>query len=200
MSAGSGGIAKRALKQESVEDGLGKVVRRRREHLQLSLRGLAELTGFSPSFMSQVENGQASPSISSLEKIAAALGLTLAEFFRSPGREPPAVVRAEERPSLNSEWSKAKIESLGMAGPGTRLEPVLVTLAPGGMSGKRPVAAATEEFAIVIEGQLHLTLDDQEHALATGDAVTIRAGTPRRWQNPGTTPARVAIVSSRFPF
>jgi len=37
------------------------------------LRTLAEKTDFSPSFISQVENRQASPSISSIEKIALAL-------------------------------------------------------------------------------------------------------------------------------
>jgi transcriptional regulator with XRE-family HTH domain len=43
----------------------------------MSLRGLAEKTNFSPSFISQVENGQAPPSISSMERIALALGVLL---------------------------------------------------------------------------------------------------------------------------
>lgn len=48
----------------------------------MSLRALGEVTGFSASFLSQVENGLASPSISSMEKIAAALGVTLWQFFQ----------------------------------------------------------------------------------------------------------------------
>ncbi|MBA3259711.1 MAG: helix-turn-helix transcriptional regulator [Gemmatimonadales bacterium] len=40
---------------------LGESMRRLREEQQLSLRALAERTGFSASFLSQVENGQASP-------------------------------------------------------------------------------------------------------------------------------------------
>ncbi len=47
----------------------------------MSVRMLAKQAGFSPSFMSQVENGQVSPSISSMEKIAAAVGVTLGAFL-----------------------------------------------------------------------------------------------------------------------
>jgi transcriptional regulator with XRE-family HTH domain len=43
----------------------------------LSLRSLATSAGFSPSFVSQVENGQTSPSIASLARLAHALGLGL---------------------------------------------------------------------------------------------------------------------------
>ena len=49
---------------------LGQSLRRLRESRHISLRVLAEQTDFSASFLSQVENGQASPSISSMERIA----------------------------------------------------------------------------------------------------------------------------------
>ncbi len=65
------------LKQRVV----GEHVRRLRTDGGLSLRALAGQTGFSPSFISQLENGQVSPSISSMERIAEALGVTLGEFF-----------------------------------------------------------------------------------------------------------------------
>lgn len=51
----------------------GALIRDFREHRCLSVRTLAARAGFSPSFLAQVENGLASPSIASLEKIVAAL-------------------------------------------------------------------------------------------------------------------------------
>jgi transcriptional regulator with XRE-family HTH domain len=54
---------------------IGAAVRRLREVRGLTLRAVADQAGFSASFLSQVENEQASPSISSMERIAAALGL-----------------------------------------------------------------------------------------------------------------------------
>jgi transcriptional regulator with XRE-family HTH domain len=60
---------------------IGEHVRRLRSDRHISVRGFAALTGFSASFISQLENGQVSPSLGSLHKIAEALGVTLGEFF-----------------------------------------------------------------------------------------------------------------------
>jgi transcriptional regulator with XRE-family HTH domain len=176
---------------------LGHSVRQLREGRQLSLRALAELTGFSASFLSQVENGQASPSISSMERIAVALGVTLGEFFQRAGGEARPVTRAGARPTLESEWSKGRLEALGSGLENGRLEPVLVTLEPGGSSGKREHESVREEFALVLEGTVELSLDGGEQTLGAGDAVTIRAGSLRRWRNPSEGPARILIVAAR---
>jgi transcriptional regulator with XRE-family HTH domain len=182
------------LKQQVV----GAHVRRLRIDKGLTLRSLASQTGFSPSFMSQVENGQVSPSISSMEKIAEALGVTLGEFFAAAaGGEGGLVVRAGERSVLSSSWSSAEIEALGPMKSGLRLEPVLITLKPGGRSGKHPYPHANEEFAFVVEGQVRLTLGPEQQALATGDAVTILPRELRLWENPTEQAARVLVVSVR---
>ena len=59
---------------------IGEHIRRLRSDRGLSVRAFAAQTGFSPSFISQLENGQVSPSLGSLQKIADALGVTLGEF------------------------------------------------------------------------------------------------------------------------
>jgi transcriptional regulator with XRE-family HTH domain len=175
---------------------VGELIRELREKRGLSVRTLAAQAGFSPSFISQVENGQASPSIASLEKIAACLEVTLAEFFQARVSKSSAVVRLEERPRLEAEWSKAEIESLG-GGGSPRMEPVLITLRAEGMSGKHPHTLARDQFVFVVSGRLSLTLDGAEEALKTGDAVTIAAQTPYRWVNSSAEPAQLLVISSR---
>ncbi|HXB56005.1 MAG TPA: cupin domain-containing protein [Vicinamibacteria bacterium] len=181
------------LKQHAV----GAWVRRLRTEQRMSLRTLATRTQFSPSFISQVENGVVSPSIASMEKIANALGVTLGEFFVA-AREGEAglIVRAADRLQMSSLWSLGRIEALGPM-TGRRLEPVLITLDPGGRSGKHPYAHTSEEFAFVLEGEPTLTLGPEEHVLAPGDAVTIRAQELRRWENKSSTVVRILIVSAR---
>jgi transcriptional regulator with XRE-family HTH domain len=179
------------------DSNLGHSVRQLREEQGLSLRALAERIGFSASFLSQVENGQASPSISSMERIASALGVTLGEFFQLAAADARPVTRADARPVLESEWSKGRIEALGAGISGGRMAPVLVTLEPGGSSGKRAHESAREEFALVLEGRVELTLDEREQTLAVGDAVTIRPGAMRRWHNASEVPARILIVAAR---
>jgi transcriptional regulator with XRE-family HTH domain len=181
------------LKQEAV----GAWVRRLRTERAMSLRSLASRTGFSPSFISQVENGVVSPSIASMEKIAGALGVTLGEFFAAAARgDAPLIVRVKQRLHMSSLWSQAGIEALGPM-TGRRLEPVLITLRPGGRSAKHPATHSSEEFAYVLAGQAILTLGPEEHVLRKGDAVTIRPQELRRWENRSRSVARILIVSAR---
>jgi len=155
---------------------LGERVRMLRAARGLSVRTLAARTDFSPRFISQVENGLASPSIASLGKIAEELGTGLAELFAeplgaevsAPGGEPGTAgtrdaggaaahfVPAAARRTLFSTWSQARMEALGAPGTNRGLEPVLITFSPGGRSGSAPHANTGELFALVFEGELRL--------------------------------------------
>ena len=79
---------------------------------------------------------------------------------------------------------------------GRLLEPLLITLAPGGRSGKHPSGQPREEFAYVLEGEVELTLGPDATRLGAGDAATIRRGELRRWVNVGTGPARILIIAT----
>ena len=181
------------LKQHAV----GEHVRRLRHQAGMSVRKLARESGFSPSFMSQVENGQVSPSISSMEKIATAVGVTLGDFFAAvSGADGGLIVRVGERQALSSGWSAAEIEALSVPGPRVRLEALLITLRPGGRSGKHPYAHDREEFAFVTRGEVMLTLGPEEHRLRRGDAATIRPGELRLWRNAAKAPVQILIIAS----
>lgn len=179
-----------------IEKNLGTVVRELRKSRKLSLRTLSRSTGFSAAFMSQVENGQASPSISSMEKIAHALGVTLGDFFRATESQTTYVARARERSGLTSQWSRAQIEALGRVEVGQELEGMIVTLHPEGSSGKRPHSHTHDQLAFVVSGTLELTLGEDVYKMSRGDSATIRAGMPRLWKNVSRKPAQVVIVSA----
>ena len=198
-SAARGRPAVNAATAAGAEQNLGEIVRRLRTARELSVRTLASRAGFSPSFISQVEHNQASPSIGSLQRLAGALGVSLGDFFRDPGGGARPVTRATRRSHLTSWWSRARIEALSPMGAGRRFEAVMVTLGIGGSSGKRPHAHAGEALAIVFDGVVRLTLAGEVLRLAAGDAVTLDPGTPHLWENPGPKPVRLVIVSTRFP-
>ncbi|MBI3965613.1 MAG: helix-turn-helix transcriptional regulator [Chloroflexi bacterium] len=177
------------------EINVGELVRRLRQGRRLSVRTLAARTEFSPSFISQVELGQASPSIASLERIAAALGVTLAEFFEAEAADAAAGEADPPRRQITSQWSRAQIQALGGPGESRQLSPFLITIAPGGRSGNAPSIQPVEVFAAVIDGEVTLTLGNVVRALPRGDSVTIPAGTPHRWENLGTEEAKLVVVS-----
>ena len=178
-----------------IEESLGESLRALREERRVSLRALATQTGFSPSFLSQIENGQCSPSISSMEKIAHALGVTLGQFFRVLESPKANVVRSKDRLHLALEWSKANLESLAFLGDGSQFQAFMVNIKPEGLSGKHATPSKTHEFAYICEGQVILTLQDSDVVLQTGDSVTIPAGMDRRWRNESETVTQILLVS-----
>jgi len=181
-----------------VEQHVGKAIRRLREGQLLSVRTLASKSGFSASFISQVELGQASPSLASLDRIASGLGITLGRFFLTAESASPALIRASQRPVLHSQWSRAQIESAGSPTSAGRLEALFITLDRGGSSGVRLHTNETEIFAVVFAGAVHLQFKDKTQILHRGDAITIPPATPHRWENITTKPAQLLKVVARL--
>ena len=182
---------------ETIEVRVGLVVKRLRESASLSLRAFAERVDFSASFISQLENGQVSPSIASLERIATALNITLADFFAAPTQRDTAVIRANARPSFRSSWSQARVSALTSMGRGRPLEALMVTLDPGGESGKHAAPSLHDQFAIVFAGTVEVTLGRESMTLFAGDAIHIAAGVRHRWQNRHRRFAQFVLVSAR---
>ncbi len=180
-------------------DRIGEVMRSLRARRGLSVRTLARESGFSPSFISQVEHGLASPSIASMERIAHALGVTLSEFFAAEERMTPVpfFVPAGEGHELASEWSSAVVRNLGPSQADRVLEPVMLVLSAGGRSGAKPAGHRGEEFAFVFAGVAVLRLEDAMHHMSAGDAVSLPSDLPHQWENPSDRDVHIVLVSSR---
>lgn len=80
---------------------------------------------------------------------------------------------------------------------GNRLEALLVTMRPKGTSGKRMYPSNTELFAMVLAGSVRLELADGTQVLRRGDAITIPAGVPHRWENKGSKDVQLLKVTPR---
>jgi transcriptional regulator with XRE-family HTH domain len=177
---------------------IGEHIRQLRLKRHVSVRAFAAQTGFSPSFISQLENGQVSPSLGSLQKIAEALGVTLGEFFAAAANgEEALIVHPPDRRRMDSTWTDAHLEALGSMARSRRLEPVLAIFGPGGKSGKHLHSQSHEEFAFVLKGRVMLTLGDEENELGPGDAVTLPAHAPHRWENRSGKVVEILMVASR---
>ena len=178
---------------------IGEHIRHLRLKRHVSVRAFAAQTGFSPSFISQLENGLVSPSLGSLQKIAEALEVTLGEFFAAAaaGAEEDLIVRPSDRRRMDSTWTDAHLEALGSMTRSRRLEPVLAIFGPGGKSGKHLHSHSREEFAFVLKGRVTLTLGEDESELGAGDAVTLPAHAQHRWENRGQANVEILMVGSR---
>jgi transcriptional regulator with XRE-family HTH domain len=169
---------------------LGGRIRALRQARRLTLRDVAERSGVTESFLSQVERDVTSPSIATVQRIARALDLSIAQLF---AEEPQTgrVIRREARRRVVYEGLKAVDEFLtsNMAG---RLQVILSTIEPGGGTGAEPYTHdSDEECVIVLAGVLDLWVGDEHYVLREGDAITYPSRLPHWNVNHGDRPASV---------
>ena len=182
-----------------VEIDLGARIRALRLARGATLRQLAAQAGVTESFLSQVERGVASPSIASVQRIARALGQSIAELFAADERG-GIVVRVHDRRRVVYQGLGAIDEFLTRATDG-RLQVILSTIDPDGGTGDEPYTHdSDEEVVVVLEGSLDLWVGSEHYRLETGDAVTHSSRVPHRNTNPGPGVARVlfCITPSSF--
>src|SRR4051794_4020568 len=83
---------------EGIRSELGRRVRELREQRGLSMRALAAEVGVTSGFVSQIENGQVAPSLTTLYRLTDALGVGMSELFDAvPRPERARLLRAAER-------------------------------------------------------------------------------------------------------
>ena len=169
---------------------LGPRIRALRQARRLTLRDVADRAGVTESFLSQVERDVTSPSIATVQRIARALDLSIAQLF---AEEPLTgrVVRREARRRVEYAGLKAVDEFLtsNMAG---RLQVILSTIEPGGGTGAEPYTHdSDEEVVVVLSGVLDLWVADEHYVLREGDAITFPSRLPHWNVNHGDRPASV---------
>ena len=175
---------------------LGPRIRALRRARHATLRELAERAGVTESFLSQVEREVTSPSIASVQRIARALDLGIAELFVDEAPLGRVVRRADRRRIVYS-GLHATDEFL-TAGRDGRLQVILTTLEPGGGTGDESYThESDEEVVIVLEGRLELWVGDEHHVLEQGDSVTHSSRQPHRNRNPG--PGRTVVLFCSTP-
>ena len=173
---------------------VGQRLRMMRQLKRYTLKTVAERAGVSQSFLSQVERGRARTSIGSLKRIAAALGLSMADLFGPDDLSRPRVLRTQDRPALAFGHLGRKF--LLTPRPLQFLEVFAGELEPGGSTGEAYAHGDSEEFFIVLEGRVRLELAGEVFDMARGDSIDYRSSVEHRLTNPYAETAEVMWVIS----
>jgi transcriptional regulator with XRE-family HTH domain len=177
--------------QSILERRLGAQLRALRLERGLSVRTLAARSGFSPSFISNIESETVSPSIGSLEKIATALGVTLSQLFGALEASPRRIVRRQERTQVTSAWSRSTANLLTDAAVHRKLSIVELVIDAGGASGTQ-TTASQDTILVVLSGALTLVLEEETVELTDGDTAYLQRGDSFTWRN--GTPNQVVVL------
>jgi transcriptional regulator with XRE-family HTH domain len=185
-------------------DAVGPRIRAFRTAESLSLRKLADLSGLSVGFLSQVERGLSSLALSSLQSVAVALNRPITDFFGSvddtAALSDDALVftltRASD-PSRRVVSGGRYYEFLSSRSPGLVLEPMLVYMEPG--CTKEPsIGHEGEEFAFIVTGELTYEIAGTQYRMGPGDSLHLRSNTAHRVYNSGTaTTVVLSVVTPR---
>jgi transcriptional regulator with XRE-family HTH domain len=174
---------------------VGERLRALRRARRATLRTVAERSGLSESFLSQVERGRSSASIESLRRVADALGVSMADLFEPDGLPGPRVLRRDERPALSFGVLGKKL--LLTPRPLHHLEVFAGELEVGGSTGAEPYAHGdSEELFVVLSGTVQLELGGELFELEPGDSIDYRSSTPHRVSNTGQDLAEVMWIIS----
>jgi transcriptional regulator with XRE-family HTH domain len=149
-------------------DEISKSIKKIRKNKNITLKTLSEKTDLSISFLSQVERGVSSLALTSLKKIADALGVSLNELvsyeetdYRVYKKDHPIYLR------MQNDYQSLQVASGKFAGK--KMEAIIFEIAPH--SNMTPLAHEGEEFYYVINGVASCHIDGEEYELVEGETI-----------------------------
>jgi|TARA_B100001765_G_scaffold86624_1_gene53037 transcriptional regulator with XRE-family HTH domain len=154
--------------QEDPENTLGERLRLRRKELKLSMKEVAVSSGLSIGFISQVERGLTSPSLTSLTAIANFLRSDVTNFLSQP-KSKSSITRNEERDVYTINKNGLQYERLSDSFPGHTLNSVIIHEMPGHKT--ESISHEGEEFFFILEGAITIYIDGVVNILEAGDSL-----------------------------
>ncbi|MEH6945218.1 helix-turn-helix domain-containing protein [Bacillus sp. JJ722] len=165
---------------------IGSKIRAIRKRKKITIAQMCESTGLSKGFISNVENNNTSPSISTLQTIASYLKVPL-PYLLLEKEQHMKVIRKDSR--TNTSYNGLKVEHLtSRAG----LKMMIVEFPPGTSIGE-PNAHQGEECHLVLEGKVLAEQGEDSVIIEEGDSFSWNASVPHYVKNIGDTKAVVLI-------
>ncbi len=186
---------------------IGRRVREVRKNRGLTIKETALGVGVSVGLISQIENEQVTPAISTLMKIASYLGVDITYFFQAEQTtEPFTVVKAKERFASPHRSGGRDLdlgynyEALAFKQAKKHMEPFIVTF---DIKDKKDVVFFShegEEFVHIIEGKVEFCIGDKTAVLEEEDSLYFDSTQPHGYRAIGNKPCRgLVVIYNRVP-
>ncbi len=163
---------------------------------KMTLKDVADRAGCTSAYISQLEKGHTNPSISTLKKIASVFNVKIVDFFLVNEEESEdVVVPIDRRVEMTFHRGHTVIQSLVRNAENKRMQAFYFTIKPGGGSNGEYTHEG-EEFGLVLEGEMDLTVGEKAYHLRSGDSFYFSSSKPHCYHNRGEGPAVVVWVTS----
>ncbi len=193
--------AVREPRANNLEMAIGHEVRTYRKKLGITVADLAAATGMSVGMLSKIENGNISPSLTTLQALSKALGMPITAFFR--GFEEPksaSFVKAGEGVNLERRGTRAGhhyslLGHIENNTSGVVVEPYLITL-----NAESDIFPTFQhegmEFLYMLEGEVVYRHGDSLYRMQAGDSLFFDADAPHGPEELVKLPARYLSIIS----
>ena len=166
-------------------------MRKLRHRLSMTLQQLSAASGVSVGYLSQVERGNATPTLGTLSQIAQALDVETGYFIRSR-HAVDSLTRDGMRPKFAVDGSSIEYEQISAERAGHELTSYILNVPPGYAS--EVVHHVGEEIIYILEGEISQMVGEREYLMRVGDSLHYLGTTPHCWSNKSGKPARILWV------
>ncbi len=185
------------FQREAISVNVGIRLKELREGRNISMRTLATKSGLSANALSMIERGKTSPSVSTLYKLADAMGISITAFF-GPESDKKQVVFLKSDERTRMAFTRGVFEALGGEQFAGRVEPFMLTMESGATSGPHMITHTGHEFVFCLRGELDYQVEKENFHLSAGDSLLFAAQLKHKWRNAGKAVTNALIIISGF--
>jgi transcriptional regulator with XRE-family HTH domain len=172
----------------------GARVRELRTARKWSLQSLSQASGVSRSMLSEIERGEANPTLALALAISRALGTRLGELVDGGQESSLQVVRHNDPMYDYRNDDACRIRTLSPLEADRTIEYYCLDFARGGELRSQPHSTGTREIVYVDVGRVRIESGGDGVVLTAGDSVTFPADVPHAIVNVGRSRARAYLV------
>ncbi len=161
---------------------IGNKLKYIRNKRNLSLDEVTKLTGVSKAMLGQIERGQSNPTVSTLWKIATGLKVSFS-FFIDENQDDLKVVNQDEINPIMEDDNKMRLFPIFPFDANKGFEIFTIELEPECNHISTPHNNGVEEYIIVTEGEIELSVNDKKFILKKGNSIKFVANKPHVYRN-----------------
>ncbi len=174
---------------------IGTKIKELRAKIGMSQKELADRVDLTPSFISQMENNQISPSLNSFIQICNALGVSVADIFEGKKSEDVQWLVKREKIFLNPLLNENGLKSFSIVKNGNMSGTVIV-LEPYTAIEKGFIPVEGKKLIYVLKGNISVVINNRGETLRSGDSIYLKEEIPSLWKNEGGDEAELLLLCS----
>ena len=172
------------IRRPGADHQIGERLAQLRSQKRITLERLASVTGFTKGYLSKIENSRKVPPIGTLARIAGALDIDIAYFFRtrhSGDETRVSIVHAKDRRPVVRGGTAFGYDYVSLAHErrNKRMEPFLFSF-PRSINRHVHFGHEGEEFLFMMHGKVEFEIDGEKYILSEGDSLYFDASLPHK--------------------